>query len=60
LSFNPATLKSKTHQKLASSIVARHKKERKVKMVLTVRDPEKEREDAEKVILYSLLIRFHV
>jgi len=50
LIFTPCSLKSKAHQKLALSIIEKHKeKERKVILVTTSVDPDKEKADKEKM-----------
>lgn len=48
--FRPSSLVSKSHQKLTTSIVQRHKKEKRIKLVKVEVDPEKELEKAEKVV----------
>eukprot|EP00741_Cyanophora_paradoxa_P016447 tig00020918_g15880.t1 len=47
--FRPATLSSKSHKKLTSIIQQTHMKEKKVKMIHTERDPEKERLELERI-----------
>jgi len=48
LIFRPTSLGSKTHQKLTETIVQRHRKNKKIKLVTIEKDPEKEKDDQDK------------
>lgn len=49
LTFQPFSLGSKSHKKLTNSVLQRHKKERKIKIVTTDVDPESDKLRKEKV-----------
>lgn len=47
---------SKAHQRLTASVVQRHKREKKIKIVVTEADPELDKQKKEQV---SLLLCYH-
>jgi RNA polymerase-associated protein LEO1 len=47
--FMPSSLSSKSHRLLTAIVDSRHKKSYKVKNVITNTDPEREKEEKEKV-----------
>lgn len=53
MSFRPAGLHSNMHKKLTASIAAKHKKEAKTRLTEVDIDPDKVKEEAEKVISLS-------
>lgn len=54
--FMPSSLSSKSHRLLTALVDSRHKKVYKVKNCITDIDPEREKEEKEKVsIIFSLL-----
>lgn len=53
--FMPSSLTSKSHRLLTALVDSRHKKVFKVKAVVTDKDPEKEKEDKERVCTLCLL-----
>jgi len=61
--LTPFSLKSKVHKKLALSVLEKHKEEgRKVMLCVTERDPEKEKEQRERVCHdhYLVVVRLGV
>jgi hypothetical protein len=51
MAFRPSGLQSQMHKKLTASIAAKHKKEAKTRLTEVDIDPEKAKEEAEKVCL---------
>lgn len=50
LIVRPATLVSKSHQKLTQTIMQKHKKEKRIKLVAVKMDPEREKREREHVM----------
>lgn len=59
LKFRPVNLNSLIHRKLALELNEKYKKTSRVKQIVTVVDPEKEKEKMEKVFLFLSILRWN-
>lgn len=57
MKFMPSSLSSKSHRLLTALVDSRNRKIYKVKNVITNKDPEREKEEAEKVCLLCIRMR---